>query len=171
MLCLCKVLPKCKIMLVNKWCQILANEIQVGDLITLYHFLLGKQSVTHMKSSIFWAITACKKKGQSYPCNRPWRPIGLWDIEASTFFRQSAYRWWWGCQPYALVAFYHPGRFLVLISVRGWVDSTAIVQLEGLGQLKSPVTSSGIKRVTFWLLAHCLNQLCYRISPWRHVVC
>jgi hypothetical protein len=22
---------------------------------------------------------------QSYPCNRPWRPIGLWDIEAPTF--------------------------------------------------------------------------------------
>jgi hypothetical protein len=38
MLCLCKVLPKCKIMLVNKWCQILANEIQVGDVITLYHY-------------------------------------------------------------------------------------------------------------------------------------
>jgi hypothetical protein len=23
--------------------------------------------------------------GKIYPCNRPWRPIGLWDVEAPTF--------------------------------------------------------------------------------------
>jgi hypothetical protein len=42
-----------------------------------------------------------------------------------------------------------PGRFVALISVRGLVDRRAILRLEGLGQLKSPVTSSGIERVTF----------------------
>jgi hypothetical protein len=37
----------------------------------------------------------------------------------SHIFRHSANRWWQGCQPYAPAAFYPPGRFLVLISVRG----------------------------------------------------
>jgi hypothetical protein len=34
------------------------------------------------------------------------------------------------------------GRFLVIISDRGCVDPRAIVRLEGLDQLKNPITSS-----------------------------
>jgi hypothetical protein len=36
-------------------------------------------------------------------------------------------------------------RFLILISVRGWIDPRVIVRLEGLGELKNLMTSSGIQ--------------------------
>jgi hypothetical protein len=42
----------------------------------------------------------------NYPCNRPWTPIGLWDVEAPTFSRQLAHIWLYGCQPYAPAALY-----------------------------------------------------------------
>jgi hypothetical protein len=71
---------------------------------------------------------------------RPWRPTGLRDAEAPTIGSQMAVR---------LPALRDgrplpPGRFLILISVRGWVDHRTILWLEGLGQLKNPVTSSEI---------------------------
>jgi hypothetical protein len=48
----------------------------------------------------------CKKGKVSYPCDRPWKPTELRDVEAPTFSRQSAQRWRWGCQPYAPAVLY-----------------------------------------------------------------
>jgi hypothetical protein len=48
--------------------------------------------------------------------------------------------------------FLPPGRFLVLVFVKGQVDPTAIVRLEGLGKLKNP-PHQGLKPATFQLVA------------------
>jgi hypothetical protein len=41
-----------------------------------------------------------------YLCSRQFGPIALWDVEAPTFFRNSAHRWWWSCQPYTLASLF-----------------------------------------------------------------
>jgi hypothetical protein len=56
---------------------------------------------------MFWICGKSKDKEKvKLPCNRPWRSIGLWDVEAPTFSRQSDHRWRWGYQPYAPAAVY-----------------------------------------------------------------
>jgi hypothetical protein len=52
-----------------------------------------------------------------------------------------------------MAALYPPGRFLLLIFVRGRVDTRAIVRLEGLSKLKKKSVSSVLDPATFPLVA------------------
>jgi hypothetical protein len=45
------------------------------------------------KSIPFEVQFTCAYTLSSYPCNRPWRPIGLWDVEGLTLSIQPAHRW------------------------------------------------------------------------------
>jgi hypothetical protein len=64
-------------------------------------------------------------------------------------------------------------RFLVLISVRGWVDPGAIVRLEGLSQLQNPMPLPEIETTTFrlvawWILLHweINSNIFYKHAHW-----
>jgi hypothetical protein len=77
---------------------------------------LPSASVLVHYSQLSYHLTLCTidKSKVKLSRNRPWRPIGLWDVKDPTLSRQSAHRWRQGCQPYAVAALYSPETLLFL---------------------------------------------------------
>jgi hypothetical protein len=76
--------------------------IACAHFLTCYDLLWWKTSV--ISECIYNRSTT--NLAQSYPRNRPRRPIGSWNTEVPILSRKSAHRWGWGCQSYASATLY-----------------------------------------------------------------
>jgi hypothetical protein len=112
---------------------------------------LGSPLTSNMRVRSLKKKDNCKKR-YIYPRNRPWRLIEC-ETSRLSHFLDNRFTDGGDVSLTSRPLLYFQERFLVLISVGGWVDPRAIVRLEGFGKLKNPMTSLRREPATFRLVA------------------
>jgi hypothetical protein len=104
------------------------------------------QAFTYWMIVHFIVTSLRKEKKWSFPRRETMEANKVARHLNPTLSRHLAYRWWWGCQPYALTMLYSPWRLLALISFRGCFHYSVIhnMQLVRLGVLNKSNCLIGI---------------------------
>jgi NAD(P)-dependent dehydrogenase (short-subunit alcohol dehydrogenase family) len=133
-----------------------SRKVDDGHIVHINRYVANR-SVTTGRAGLRCPVSfACQR------CNRPWRSTRLRDVTAPAFCRQSAHSL--PCLPRLL-----PGRFLVLISIRGWVKTRATARIRWIKNMQWPqresnprLSACSIISLSLFLSVFCAACQCFK---------